>query len=378
MGPFIWTLQAGVKEVRGCYDPPPVMRAVILAGGEGTRLRPLTLSTPKPVVPVVDRPFLRHQLDLLGKAGVREVVFSVAYRPERVEAVFGDGSALGVRIRYAVEDTPLGTGGAVRNALDMLDERTVVMNGDVLTDVDLASLVERHVAAGASASILLTPVPNPAAYGLVETDAGGRVLRFREKPKPEEITTDTINAGIYVLETRVLDLIPPGVNHSIERGFFPALLARGDLVLGPVHRGYWIDIGTPAKYLQVHQDILSGRFPVALQAERVRGGFVAPGARIDAAARLEPPFYVGPECEVEAGACLGPDAVLTGGVRVRAGASVKLSVLWPGAEASEGSSVENSLVGPGVRIGRHAQVRGALLGEGSVVSDHSRSPWETP
>jgi NDP-sugar pyrophosphorylase family protein len=354
------------------------MRAVILAGGEGTRLRPLTLSTPKPVVPVVDRPFLRHQIDLLGKAGVREVVFSVAYRPERVEAVFGDGSALGVRIRYAVEDTPLGTGGAVRNALDMLDERTVVMNGDVLTDVDLAALVGRHVAAGASASILLTPVPNPAAYGLVETDADGRVLRFREKPKPEEITTDTINAGVYVLETRVLDLIPPGVSHSIERGFFPALLARGDLVLGPVHRGYWIDIGTPAKYLQVHRDILRGRFPVALQADAERGGFVAPGARIAPQAELEAPFYVGPGCEVEAGARLGPDAVLVADVRVRAGASVKDSVLWPGAEAAEGSSVETSLVGPGVRIGRHALVRGGLLGEGSVVSDHSRSPWEAP
>ena len=354
------------------------MRAVILAGGEGTRLRPLTLSTPKPVVPVVDRPFLRHQLDLLGKAGVREVVFSVAYRPERVEAVFGDGSALGIRIRYAVEDTPLGTGGAVRNALDMLDERTVVMNGDVLTDVDLGALVERHVAAKASASILLTPVPNPAAYGLVETDASGRVLRFREKPKPEEITTDTINAGIYVLETRVLDLIPPGVNHSIERGFFPALLARGDLVLGPVHRGYWIDIGTPAKYLQVHRDILGGRFPVTLQADAVRGGFVAPGARIAAEAELEAPFYVGPGCEVEAGARLGPDAVLVADVRVRSGASVRDSVLWSGAEAAEGSSVETSLVGPGVRIGKHAQVRGGLLGEGSVVSDHSRSPWEAP
>ena len=157
------------------------MRAVILAGGEGTRLRPLTLTTPKPVVPVVDRPFLRHQLDLLASAGIREVVFSVAYRPERVEAVFGDGSSLGMRIRYAVEDSPLGTGGAVRNALDLLDERTVVLNGDVLTDVDLPATIARHDAEKAEATILLTPVPNPAAYGLVETDAAGRVKRFIEK-----------------------------------------------------------------------------------------------------------------------------------------------------------------------------------------------------
>jgi len=261
------------------------MKAVILAGGEGTRLRPLTLTTPKPIVPVVDRPFLRHQLDLLAGAHVRDVVFSVAYRPERVEAVFGDGSAFGVRIRYAVEDTPLGTGGAVRNALPLLDERTIVLNGDVLTDVDLAQVVARHEAEGAAATILLTPVPNPAAYGLVETDHEGRVRRFLEKPRPEQITTNTINAGVYVLETRVLDLMPEGVNYSIERGFFPTLLARGDLVRAHVHRGYWIDIGTPEKYLQVHRDILNRRFPVALDGAPRAEGFVHPTARVPFSAR---------------------------------------------------------------------------------------------
>ena len=357
---------------------PGTMKAVILAGGEGTRLRPLTLSTPKPVVPVVDRPFLRHQLDLLARAGVREVVFSVAYRPERVQAVFGDGRALGVTIRYRVEETPLGTGGAVRHALDLLDERTVVLNGDVLTDVDLETLLKRHVERRASATILLTPVPNPSAYGLVETDADERVLRFLEKPKADEITTDTINAGIYVLETGVLDLIPPGVNHSIERSFFPALLARGDLVLGPVHRGYWIDIGTPEKYLQVHRDILRGRFKVPLAARAERGGFVAEGAHVAADARLIGPFYVGPGCDVGRGVELGPDAALTSGVRLGEGARVRDSVLWAGVEAGPGAVIEGSLLGPGVRVGRDARLRGALLGEGSVVSDHSQSGWEAP
>src|SRR6266496_3029384 len=216
----------------GCYDRCPLdrapMKAVILVGGEGTRLRPLTLGMPKPVVPVVDRPFLRHQLELLGRVGIREVVFSVAYRPERIQALFGDGHSFGLKIRYAFEETPLGTGGAVKNAEPDLDERTIVLNGDVLTDVDLPGIVTAHAAAGASATIVLAPVPNPAAYGLVETDAGGRVLRFLEKPDPSQITTDTINAGVYVLETRVLELVPPRVNHSIERAFFPALLARWD------------------------------------------------------------------------------------------------------------------------------------------------------
>jgi len=349
------------------------MRAVILAGGEGTRLRPLTLTTPKPVVPVVDRPFLRHQIDLLVGAGVREIVFSVAYRPERVEAVFGDGSAFGVRIRYAVEETPLGTGGAVRHAMPLLDERTIVLNGDVLTDVDLGAVVARHAREQASATILLAPVPNPAAYGLVETDGEGRVRRFLEKPRPEQITTDTINAGIYVLETAVLDLMPEGVNYSIERGFFPALLARGDLVLGPVHPGYWIDIGTPEKYLQVHRDVLSRRFPVALDGEPRAGGLVHPTASVSKDALLDGPFYVGPGCEVEARARLGPDAVLVADVRVRTGARVHESVLWRGVEAAPDCEVQGCLIGSGVRLGRASVVRNAVLGEGSVVSDYSRT-----
>jgi len=350
------------------------MKAVILAGGEGTRLRPLTLATPKPVVPVVDRPFLRHQLDLLSTVGVTDVVFSVAYRPERIEEVFGDGRALGKHIRYAVEETPLGTGGAVKNAEAQLDETTIVFNGDVLTDVDLPAVVRRHREAGASATIVLAPVPNPAAYGLVEFDQGGRIRRFLEKPDPSQITTDTINAGIYVLEKETLSLMPAAVNHSIERGFFPALLARGDYVAAHVHRGYWIDIGTPEKYLQVHRDILRGRFPVTLRARAVSGGWVEGPDEIDAGAILEGPFYVGPGCRVAAGARLGPDVALVGGVRIGEGASVRDSVLWSGVEIGAGARVEGALLAKGVRVGANAVIGGgAVLGEATVVSDFSRT-----
>jgi NDP-sugar pyrophosphorylase family protein len=350
------------------------MKAVILAGGEGTRLRPLTLSVPKPVVPVVDRPFLRHQLDLLATVGVSEVVFSVAYRPERVQAVFGDGSSLGRKIHYAVEDTPLGTGGAVKNAQRYLDELTVVFNGDVLTDVDLPAVVRAHRQTGASATIVLTPVPNPAAYGLVETDASARILRFIEKPDPSQVTTDTINAGIYVLDTSTLELMPEGVNHSIERAFFPALIARGDRMTGFIHRGYWIDIGTPEKYLQVHRDILRRRFEVKLDGVERAGGWVHAQAEVDAGAELEGPFYIGPGCRVAAQAHVGPDAVLTSGVRVEARARVRDSVLWEGTEVGEASDVDGALLGPGVRTGRHAAAGpGAVLGEGTRLSDYSRS-----
>ena len=350
------------------------MRSVILAGGEGTRLRPLTLALPKPVVPVVDRPFLRHQLDLLSTVGVTDIVFSVAYRPERVQAVFGDGSGLGRHIRYAVEDTPLGTGGAVKNAESHLDQVTIVFNGDVLTDVDLPAVVRAHHETGASDTLVLTPVPNPAAYGLVETDASGRILRFIEKPDPSQITTDTINAGIYVLNTSTLALMPPGVNHSIERAFFPALIARGDRMTGFIHRGYWIDIGTPEKYLQVHRDILRGRFPVKLEAEARSGGWIHAGARVDPGAELEGPFYIGPGCQVAAGAHVGPDAALTSGVRVLSQGRVRDCVLWEGVEVGEGADVQGALLGPGVRTGRHSRLGpGVVLGEGSRLGDYSRS-----
>jgi mannose-1-phosphate guanylyltransferase len=353
----------------------PRLKAVILAGGEGTRLRPLTLSVPKPVVPVVDRPFLRHQLDLLATVGVTEIVFSIAYQPARVQAAFGDGSALGRRIHYAVEETPLGTGGAVRNAEPHLDDLTLVFNGDVLTDVDLPAVVAAHRRADAAATLVLTPVPNPAAYGLVEFDAAGRVQRFLEKPDPAQITTDTINAGIYVLRTSTLDLIPPGVNHSIERGFFPNLLRRGDHVLAYVHRGYWIDIGTPEKYLQVHRDVLHGRFPVRLEgAPDARGGVVHPDARVDPGAQGAGPFYVGPGCRVEAGATLGPGACLAAGVTVRAGAHVEDSVVWTGTEVGPGARVQGALLGSGARLGRNAVAgAGAVLGEGTVLPDYSRT-----
>ena len=350
------------------------MKAVILAGGEGTRLRPLTLTTPKPVVPVVDRPFLRHQLDLLAGAGVREVVFSVAYRPERVEAVFGDGSAFGLRIRYAVEDTPLGTGGAVRNALPLLDERTIVLNGDVLTDVDLGEVVARHEAEGAAATILLTPVPNPAAYGLVETDPEGRVLRFLEKPRPEQITTNTINAGR--LRARDARARPDARGRQ--------LLDRARLLPRPARPGRPGPRARPPRVLDRHRH--AGEVPPGpprhpeppLPRPPGRG---APRRR---ASCTRPPACrkrrsstgtstSGPGCEVEAGARLGPDAVLVADVRVRAGAYLRDSVLWRGVEAGPDCEVQGSLVGPGVRLGRSSVLRNAVLGEGSVVSDYSRT-----
>src|SRR5213596_3219121 len=237
------------------------MKAILLAGGKGTRLRPLTIHTPKPIVPIFNRPFLHYQLDLLKQvAEIDEVILSLNYQPRRIEEIFGDGGESGLGIRYVVEPAPLGTAGAVRYAGESVRESVVVFNGDVLTQVDLPAVIALHRERKAKATIVLTPVENPSAYGLVETDGAGNVQRFLEKPDPHQITCDTINAGIYVLEPETFDRIPTDTAWSIERSYFPSLIERGETFVAYVYKGYWIDIGTPAKYLQVHRDIMDGRY----------------------------------------------------------------------------------------------------------------------
>src|ERR1700687_1457811 len=245
------------------------MKAILLAGGKGTRLRPLTIHTPKPIVPIFERSVLHYQLDLLRQvAEIDQVVLSLNYQPRRIEEIFGDGSEAGVSIRYVVRPAPLGTAGAVRYAGDSLRESVVVFNGDVLTEVDLAAVIALHRERKAKATIVLTPVENPPAYGLVETDADGNIRRFLEKPNPDEITSNTINAGIYVLEPDTFDRIPKETPWSIERSFFPSLIERGESFVGYIDRGYWIDIGTPEKYMQVHRDVMDGRYTAPAFAGR--------------------------------------------------------------------------------------------------------------
>src|SRR6476469_4603433 len=270
------------------------MKAILLAGGKGTRLRPLTIHTPKPIVPIFNRPFLHYQIDLLKQVPeIDDVILSLKYQPRRIEEIFGDGSDVGIKIRYVVEPAPLGTAGAVKYAGDKLTESVVVFNGDVLTQIDLAAVIRLHRERKAKATIVLTPVANPSAYGLVETDAQGNIRRFLEKPKPEEITTNKINAGIYVLEPDTFDRIPDGVPWSIERKYFPSLIERGETFLAFDYQGYWIDIGTPQKYLQVHHDILTGRFPAApFRDQPAPRACVSPRAHIDAGATIESPCFV--------------------------------------------------------------------------------------
>ncbi len=351
------------------------MKAILLAGGKGTRLRPLTLHTPKPVVPIFNRPFLYYQLDLLRQLPeIDEVILSLNYQPRRIEEALACGPDPGVKLRFVVEPTPLGTAGAVKYAEEHLDDSVMVLNGDILARIDLAAVVHLHRARRAKATIVLTPVANPSAYGLVETDAHGNVRAFIEKPSPDRITCNTINAGIYVLEPETLDRIPKGTAWSIERSFFPSLVERGEVFVAYVAQGYWIDIGTPAKYLQVHRDIMDRRYRVAPFADGPASGvLVAPGARVEEGARLEPPCFVDEGCIVKAGARIGPYAVLGRDCRVREDAVVEDALVWPYGDIDAEAVVRSAVLGRGCVVGRSAVVGpGVVLGDKSVVTDFSR------
>ena len=353
------------------FGPP--MSAVILAGGKGTRLRPLTLNTPKPIVPILTRPFLSLQIELLKRTGIEHIVLSLSYQPRRIEELFGDGGELGVRIDYTMEPEPLGTAGAVKNAESLLRERIIVFNGDVLSDLDLAEVLRFHESSGAKATIVLTPVDNPSAYGLVETEDDGRVRRFLEKPSYDEITCDTINAGVYVLEPELLRYIPEGTNYSFERGFFPALLRDSVPFFAYVHRSYWIDIGTPEKYLKVHRDILRGSLPFEGFIPNAGGIFVDPSATVESGAKLMGPAFIGEGAVVKTKAAIEPFAVIGPNCRIEEGASVGDTVLWSNVRIGADASVRGALVGRSAHIGHHALVNGGVvLGDKSVLTDFTR------
>jgi mannose-1-phosphate guanylyltransferase len=349
------------------------MKALLLVGGQGTRLRPLTVHAPKSIVPIFNRPFLHYQLDLIKQVPeIDEVILSLNYQPHRIEEVFGDGHEAGIKLRYVVEPTPLGTAGAVRYAARGVRDTLVVFNGDVLTQVDLRGLIDFHRGRRARATIVLTPVDNPTAYGLVETDAQSNILRFLEKPKLEDITCDTINAGIYVLEPDTFDRIPPDVAWSIERSFFPSFIERGETFLASIYRDYWIDIGTPEKYMQVHRDIMDGRYSMPPFNGKPGMAWVAPTAKVEEGVRLEGPLFVDEGCVVKAGARLGPYTVLGRNCQVAEDANVSGAIVWADSRIGREADVINAIIGRSGQIGRNAQLRGGVLGDTTSIAEYSR------
>jgi mannose-1-phosphate guanylyltransferase len=343
------------------------VQAVILVGGEGTRLRPLTSTVPKPVVPLVNRPFISYMLEWLREHGVDDVIMSCGFLATSVRNVLGDGSQFGIKLRFVEEPEPRGTAGALKFAESLLDERFLMLNGDVLTDMDLTAQLEQHERTGARATLALVPVDDPTAYGLVPLAEDNAVRAFVEKPSPDQITTNLISAGAYVLERDILELVPPDRNVSIEREVWPRLVGNG--IYGFPSDAYWLDIGTPERYLQATFDILAGnvRTPVA---EQLGSGFLSVSPDADVAGHVAPPALIARGCRVDRGAHVGSLAVLGDDVSVGAGAVVERAVVLAGTEIGPHCVVRDSIIGAGGRIGAHSQVTaGAVLGEGVTLGE---------
>jgi mannose-1-phosphate guanylyltransferase len=342
---------------------------VILVGGEGTRLRPLTERTRKDMLPLVDRPLLAYTFEHLRRHGVRRAIVSCGYLPTQIEEHFGAAHG-DLALEYRVEDEPLGTGGAIGFAAAGLEETFFALNGDSLREADLDELVRFHRATGARATILLTAVADPSRYGLVRLGGDGCVQSFLEKPRPEEIDTNLINAGLYVLEPDVLELVPPGRPLSIEREVFPRLCEEGS-VFGVALPGYWLDVGTPATYLQAHRDVLERTLQTEV-GDALGSDFtlVHETAVVHPNARLVPPVYVGAGAVLESGVRAGSLAVVGAGARLEAGAVIENAVIGDGATVGEGATVAGSIVGAGVSIGRGCSSRGlSVLGPGSSLGE---------
>ena len=342
------------------------MRALILAGGKGTRLRPLTVYTPKPIVPVLNRPFLTYQLDLLRKAGITDVTLSLSYQPNKIEDVLGDGSEFGVRLQFVTEPSALGTAGAVRFAIEAASEPVLVLNGDILTDLDLSRMVQAHTDRRDQITIALARVEDPTKYGLVAMNSDATIKSFIEKPKDGtfEGSTNTINAGIYILESSALDLIPKGAHSSFEYDVFPKALEQGLAFSGYVlEDNYWQDIGTPQSYLSAHLDILSGKAGFAL-GDRTDSGETSPTAFIENS-------IVGDGCVIKPNAKI-INSVLGAGVHVEEKVVIEDSVIWAHTRVSSFAKMRESVVGKGCHIGKDAELRaGSVLGDKAMIPDYS-------
>ncbi|MEI8218993.1 MAG: NDP-sugar synthase, partial [Elusimicrobiota bacterium] len=331
------------------------MKALILIGGMGTRLRPLTCVTPKPLLPILNKPFLEYQIDLLKRHGITDVVFCVSYLPRSFKDYFGTGEKWGITIRYVHEKSPLGTGGAIRNAMHALKGTTLILNGDILTDIDVTKFIAYHRAKKACVSIALTRVKDPTAYGLIETDKNGKIGQFLEKPSWEEVTCNTINAGIYLFEPLALEHIPAGVHYSVERGLFPSLLEQNFPLFGYTAPYYWMDIGTVEKYMQAHADIMANRIKVAIAGKKCMKN-VSAGKNVKFGDNLQ--------CD---GTLVFGDSVIIDDTVTFSGAVS----LGNGVTIGKGTVISDSVILDGTRIGEGVRLEKVLIGKHCVVEPNA-------
>lgn len=345
------------------------MKALILAGGKGTRLRPLTVYTPKPIVPVLNRPFLEYQIEILKRAGIEDITLSLSYQPDKIEHVLGFGEQMGVHLHYVTESQPMGTAGAFKLAAKDFEEPTIVLNGDVLTDLIVAKLIKHHQRSGAKATIVLAPVDDPQLYGLVETADDGSVRAFKEKPKVKELKNEgpsLINAGIYILEREILDLIPENENYSFEYNVFPEVLEK-ELAFGSyvLDDEYWCDIGTPKSYLQAHMDFIGGKvrhFPIdrGKEFDRATSTFIDRNSVIDSECVIKPNVTI-------------TNSVIGRGVVVEERAMIENSVIWSHSRISNSAEISGAILARSCYVGKNCIVTpGAVLGNKSTLTDYTK------
>ena len=343
------------------------MKAVVMAGGFGTRLRPLTEKLPKPMAYVANRPMMEHVVRLLAREGIRDLEVLLYFFPEKITSYFGDGTPWGVKIDYVGAEADYGTAGAVKNAESRLDGTFMVISADIITDFDLSKAIDFHRERKAAATMVLTRVRNPIQYGIVIADDEGRIVRFLEKPSWGEVFSDTINTGIYILEPEVLALIPPGKSFDFSKNLFPAMLARGDRLLGYIAEGYWKDVGNLDEYLNVHLDILAGKVGIAFEGKKVGAGnaWIGDGAKVDYTAELQN-VVLGKECVVGAGVSAA-NVVLGDGCVVEDGAVIQSTVVWQRTRIGKGARILENVIGSDCVI-----ESGAFLAERAVISDNCR------
>ena len=341
------------------------MKAVIMAGGQGSRLRPLTEGVPKPMVPVLGRPMMAYILEAVRDAGITEILVTLHYRPNLIQDYFGDGSDWGVRIEYAIEDHPLGTAGSVKNGEHFLNEPFLIISGDALMDYDLKALTERHTHSGALVTFCLARVQDPSEFGIVVTDNDGRVQRFQEKPAPSEVFTDTVNTGIYVMDPRVLADIPADTEFDFSHDLFPVLLERGEPLMGQVARGYWSDIGNVEQLMQATWDLLEGLVNLPIPGEQIRSQiFVEGTAHIEEGCSLHGPAWIGRDAILRSGSVVGPYAVVGRHSEVDAGARLRRSILLDSSYVGEHAELRSVFCGNRVLLEQEVEIEaGAVIGD---------------
>jgi len=359
-----------------------VTKAVILVGGEATRLLPLTCNTPKAMVPVLNVPFLEHVIRHLSEHQIKDIILTLGHLVQPIESYFGDGSQLGVKLSYTIEDIPLGTAGAVKNAEEYLADTFLVLNGDIFTDLDITAMIKFHSERKAKATIALTPVDDPTSYGLIETDAEGRVECFLEKPSWSQVTTNMINAGTYVLEAEVLAHVPPHAKFMFEHNLFPLLLDQGELIYAYPSSVYWMDMGTPEKYLRLHSDLLNGK---SSQYAHAAGGDVWIGGRshIHPTVQIKGPILIGSNCIIKQNVRLTGPLVIGSGCTILEDTVIEEAIIWQNVQLGHEVNLRKSIIADNCCLNANSVVEGSLLSDnvtvvsgGKVESGRSIGPGE--